>query len=205
MAIWRIGLTGGIGSGKSEVSRILARLGAPIIDADEITRRLEVRGAEGWAHLMREFGWPLVDAEGALLRRKLARLAFRDRRQLARLNALIHPLVRREMERELLRLEAQGARVAVLDIPLLVETGITGRVDEVWVVYSTPAQQMRRIMGRDRIGRGAALERIAAQMPLDQKLAYADRVINNTGTRGALKQEVQALWQDVIRRAGSVG
>lgn len=203
MAIWRIGLTGGIGSGKSEVSRILARLGAPVIDADAVTRRLEARGEEGWARLKREFGWPLLDAGGELMRRKLARAAFRDPKTLTRLNALIHPLVRGEMEREVARLEADGMPVVILDIPLLIETGVE-RVDEVWVVYSTPDQQMARIMGRDRVGREAALERMRAQIPLDQKLRYADRVIDNTGSRRALKQEVRRLWQDVIRRAGSV-
>lgn len=191
-----IGLTGGIGSGKSQVSAILHELGAPIVDADRITHRSQARGQAVWRRIWDDFGWAVLDANGELWRRKLGYQVFHQPKARMHLNALVHPIVRQTMKECLDALRARGEPLAVLDVPLLIEGGQHKMVDEVWVVYTDLARQIQRVMARDRVDRTEAERRIAAQMPLDSKLAYAGRVIDNRGSLDDLKEVVTRLWHE---------
>lgn len=192
-----IGLTGGIGSGKSSVSRMLASYGARIIDADQITHELERRGQPIWRAIYDTFGWAVLQADGEVDRKKLGHWVFSDPASRDKLNAIVHPAVRAEIRRQCQQAEASGVRVAILDVPLLIEGGLYRMVDEVWVVYARPEDQARRIQSRDGVGEESAWQRIGAQMPLKEKLGYADRVIDNTGGLDRLESVVRELWQNV--------
>lgn len=196
-----IGLTGGIGSGKSSVSRLLASYGAYIIDADQITHELERRGQPVWQRIVDSFGWGIVTADGQLDRKKLGRRVFGDAEERQRLNHIVHPAVQQEVRDRIARARDLKMPVAVLDVPLLIEGGLYRVVDEVWVVYAEPEQQVARIQARDGSSEAAARQRIAAQMPLKDKLAYADRVIDNCGGVDELEEVVWSLWQNVAAGA----
>ncbi|MCY0877848.1 MAG: dephospho-CoA kinase [Firmicutes bacterium] len=197
-----IGLTGGIGSGKSSVSRLLRAEGAWVIDADEIAHHLQTRGGAIWRQIVDTFGWWVLEPNGQLNRRKLGYRIFGNEKERQQLNALVHPAVHREMFRRLDEAKVQGCQVAILDVPLLIEGGLYRKVDEVWVVYATPEQQVSRIRSRDHLSPEAATTRIRAQMPLHEKLAYADRVIDNTGSLDELEKAVHQLWHEVVQGDG---
>ena len=185
-----IGLTGGIGSGKSTVSRQLSARGALVLDADAVAHELMARGQPVWRDVWEAFGWPVLDAAGHLNRARLGRLVFHSVSAREALNRLVHPAVR-----DALRCRtrtAAGAPWIVWDVPLLIEGGLFREVDQVWVVYATRAQQIERIAERSQCTREEAAARVKAQWPLEQKLAYADRVLDNTGTLEALAQQIQA-------------
>lgn len=196
-----VGLTGGIGSGKSQVSAILSRVGAPVIDADRLARQVERRGEPAWRQIIRLFGWSVLAWDGELDRRRLGRIIFTDSAWRDRLNAVVHPAVHRLMRSLVDAYQAQGERVVVLDVPLLIEVGLDRWVDEVWVVYATPEQQIERVCRRDHIGADEARLRVAAQMALTDKLKRADRVIDNSGRPEDLEAQVLDLWNDVRARA----
>lgn len=194
-----IGLTGGIGSGKSTVSRWLDQWGAPVVDADVLVRCLQSPGEPGWRAVFEHFGWSVVDCRGELIRKKLGRMVFQDPARRAELDAILHPLIERAILERLDELRRQSVPVAVLDVALLIEKGWNAMVDEVWLVRADEALQVDRICRRDGLSPQAARLRVAAQMPLEQKRKYADRVIDNSGTLKALKNEVRALWESVNR------
>lgn len=191
-----IGLTGGIGSGKSQVSAILHELGAPIVDADRVTRLCQARGHEVWRRIWEDFGWAVIDANGELWRRKLGYQVFHQEKARAHLNELVHPAVRHTMKALLDALRARGETIAVLDVPLLIEGGQHKMVDEVWVVYTDVDRQIQRVVARDHVDPTEAERRIAAQMPLESKLRYAARVIDNRGSLDDLKEVVTRLWHE---------
>lgn len=190
-----IGLTGGIGSGKSRVSAILKDLGVPVIDADALTHACQTRGQPVWAAIWHQFGWNILGSNGEILRRKLGYLVFHDENARKKLNQLVHPSVRALMAQGLDVFRQQGQTLVVLDVPLLIEGGLHKMVDEVWVVYADLPQQLSRIMERDHVDITEAERRVGAQMPLDQKLRYAQVVIDNRGTLDELKDVVTQLWQ----------
>lgn len=192
-----IGLTGGIGSGKSKVTAVLRHLGASVVDADALTHQIQGRGQPGWEAIRDAYGWSILSPDGEIQRKKLGFLIFRDPKQRIRLNEMIHPLVRQEMAKAIDRNRDQGIGITILDVPLLIEGGMYREVDEVWVVYTDLETQVKRIAQRDGIGREEALKRVTSQMPLEEKIRYAHRVIQNTGTVEQLKEEVQALWHEV--------
>lgn len=192
-----IGLTGGIGSGKSKVTAVLRHLGASVVDADALTHQIQGRGQPGWETIRDAYGWSILSPDGEIQRKKLGFLIFRDPKQRIRLNEMIHPLVRQEMAKAIDRNRDQGIGITILDVPLLIEGGMYREVDEVWVVYTDLETQVKRIAQRDGIGREEALKRVTSQMPLEEKIRYAHRVIQNTGTVEQLKEEVQALWHEV--------
>lgn len=194
-----IGLTGGIGSGKSLVSSMLRDLGAPVIDADLLTHQSQERGQEVWRNIWDHFGWSVLGANGDLARRKVGYQVFHRPEARLELNALVHPVVRHMMRAGLEELKAAGESLVVLDVPLLIEGGQHKLVDEVWVVYTDLPRQIQRVMERDHVGQKEAQRRIAAQMPLNDKIPYAGRVIDNRGSVDALKEVVTRLWQDAKR------
>ncbi|WP_053960926.1 dephospho-CoA kinase [Sulfobacillus thermosulfidooxidans] len=191
-----IGLTGSIGTGKSEVSRILQELGAQVIDADRLTHHLQQRGQEVWRAIWQHYGWSILGPDGQLLRRKLGHRIFLNPLERQGLNAIVHPVVQQHITRQLAELSHQGYRVAVIDMPLLIEGNWRHVVDEIWVVYAPLDLQLQRVVERDHLGKEEALRRIQAQMPIDEKLRYADYVIDNQGSLERLREQVTRLWRN---------
>lgn len=197
-----MGLTGGIASGKSTVAAMLRDLGAPVVDADAIVHRLQAPGGPAYGPIVAAFGPGVVAPDGTLDRRALAARVFADPEARRRLEAIVHPLVRQEMAAAVAALRQAGAPVAVLDVPLLVEGGLYRTVDEVWVVYVDPDTQVRRLMARSGLTEAEARRRIAAQMPLDEKVRYAHVVIDNRGSLAETRAQVERAWRRTLAAAG---
>ena len=189
-----IGLTGGIASGKSLVSRQLQELGAAVIDADRIARDVVQHGTPGWEMIVREFGKSVIGSDGELNRKTLGLLVFNNPTELERLNRITHPLILAEIERLLQKYGSGHESLVVLDAPLLFETGLGRFVDEVWVVTVDYQTQVKRLMARDRLTEQEARQRIAVQMPLEEKVRRADRTIDNRGTRSETERQVKEAW-----------
>lgn len=188
----RIGLTGGIATGKSTVGQLLAgRFGLPVLDADLYAREALAPGSPGALAVLDRYGAPVAATAGdAIDRAALGRIVFADPQERRWLEQLVHPLVRQRFEAELERLA--DSPVVVLMIPLLFEAGLESLCSEVWLVMCRPETQLRRLVGRDGLQQQEALARIAAQWPLARKQALADRLINNDGDSGALEQQLAA-------------
>jgi len=191
-----IGLTGGIGSGKSTVSAMLRDLGATVIDADEGARAVVQKGGPAFDEVVATFGREVVGKDGQLDREKLADLVFRDEAARQKLNAITHPRVRAWMAERMQAAPDAGAEVVVLDIPLLFESGSAEGMDEIVVVWAPEDQQVARAVGRG--GREADVRaRVKAQMPLDEKRARATRVIDNSGSIRQTLRQVEGLWKEL--------
>jgi len=192
----RIGLTGGIGSGKSTVATMLAERGAVIIDADQISRELVEPGGEALAALVTEFGPRILQENGSLSRGELAALAFSEPEATARLNAIMHPLIREESARRLR--EAPQAPAVVYDMPLLVETGQQDLVDLV-VVADVPEEvqldRAVRLRGLDPVD---VRRRMEVQASREVRLAAADVVIDNSGDLAQTQAQVSRLWDEIV-------
>ena len=193
-----VGLTGGIGSGKSAVSALLAARGAVVLDADRMAREVVDRGTPGLAAVVEAFGPDVLLPDGSLDRPALGRRVFGDPEQLARLNAIVHPLVGERYAREHAEAEASGARVAVHDVALLVESGLAERYDAVVVVAASPQTQLDRLVRLRGMDEQDARARIAAQAPLADKLAVATHVIHNDGPLEQLAPQVDRLWDELL-------
>ena len=190
-----VGLTGGIGSGKSAVSSLLASRGAVVVDADKVAREVVEPGSPGLADVAAEFGDDVLRPDGALDREALGKVVFSDPAALARLNAIVHPLVGARTGELIRQAEADGAQVVVHDVPLLVENGLASLYDVVVVVAATPATQLDRLVRLRGMSAEDAQARIDAQAPLADKLAVATYVIRNDGPRQDLGAQVEDLWQ----------
>jgi dephospho-CoA kinase len=197
-----IGLTGGIGTGKSAVSGFLRDLGVTVIDADEGTRAVQALGSEGLRRLVATFGPEILTSEGALDRARLGAVVFADAEARQRLNAIVHPLVREWMGERLREAAERGDEVVVLDIPLLFETRGTEGLDAVMLVYAPEELQLRRLVEQRGLDERAARDRIAAQMPIDDKRRLASHVIVNTGSLEDLRHQVERTWADVVSGSG---
>jgi dephospho-CoA kinase len=191
-----VGLTGGIASGKSSVATLLAARGAVIIDADVLARDVVAQGAPLLDEVADRFGPSVLAADGSLDRAALGRVVFADPAARRDLEALIHPAVRRRAAE--LESAAPAGAVVVHIIPLLVETGQSDRFDLVVVVDADESTQLARIRTRDGLDAGAGHARIAAQATRDHRLAAADVVIDNSGTRAHLEAQVSRLWQGLM-------
>ncbi len=191
----RIGLTGGIASGKSTVARKLKQLGAVTIDADVLARDVVALGTEGLKAVVARFGDSVLAADGSLDRSALARVIFADPQARADLNAIIHPLVR-ERAAELEAAAPAGA-VVVHVIPLLVETGQQDRFDAVVVVDTTVEEQLRRLTRRDGLTQTEAEQRVAAQASREERLGAATHVIDSSGPVRETMRQVGELWRSL--------
>lgn len=193
----RVGLTGGIASGKSLVAGMLRDLGAAVVDADRIAREVVAPGGPAYEEVVGAFGPGIVRPDGTLDRPVLAARIFADPAARRRLNALTHPHIRRRMAEEAARLAAASdAPVIVFDIPLLLET-TDGRdlgLDGIIVVFADDEVRVRRLMARDGLSEEAARGRLAAQMPLRDKVARAGWVIDNNGTPEDTRRQVKRVW-----------
>ncbi|MFA1548135.1 dephospho-CoA kinase [Actinomadura chokoriensis] len=195
----KVGLTGGIGSGKSEVSARLSERGAVVIDADKIAREVVEPGTPGLAAVVAEFGDDVLLPSGALDREKVGRIVFADPDRLAALNAIVHPLVGERMQ-ELMDAAPAGA-VVVYDVPLLAENGLAPMYDEVVVVDAPEKTQVDRLVARRGMTEEDARARMANQASRAERRAVATHVIENSGTLDDLKAQVDALWESLTRRA----
>ncbi|MFJ1799566.1 dephospho-CoA kinase [Streptomyces sp. NPDC088180] len=197
----KVGLTGGIGAGKSEVSRLLVTYGAVLIDSDRIAREVVEPGTPGLAAVVEEFGPDVLTAEGALDRPALGALVFADAGRLAALNAIVHPLVgARAAERE--RAAPEDA-VVVHDVPLLAENGLAPLYDLVVVVDASAETQLHRLVTLRGMTESDARARMAAQATREQRRAVADRIVDNDGPLEALEPQVRAVWEELVRRAAA--
>ena len=195
----RVGLTGGVASGKSTVSAILAELGAVVIDADLIAREVVARGTPGLAAVVTEFGPGLLTPDGDLDRPAMGALVFGDPDARKRLEAIIHPLVHARSAE--LEAEADDHAVVVHDIPLLAEVGRAGSFDAVVVVDAPTHVQLERMVEDRGWTREEAESRIAAQAAREDRLAIATYVVDNTGTLAELRDRVEQVYADLAGRA----
>ncbi|MEU6749416.1 dephospho-CoA kinase [Spirillospora sp. NPDC046719] len=195
----KVGLTGGIGSGKSEVSARLDERGAVVIDADKIAREVVEPGTPGLAAVAAEFGEEVLLPSGALDRERVGRIVFADADRLAALNAIVHPLVGERMQ-ELMD-AAPADAIVVYDVPLLAENGLAGMYDAVVVVDAPEETQLDRLTSRRGMTEEDARARMANQATREQRRAVATHVIDNSGTLDDLKSQVDALWETLTRQA----
>lgn len=191
-----VGLTGGIACGKSHVSRQLKALGVPVLDADAISHSLTAPGGAALPAIRENFGAAVFDGD-VLNRRALGAVVFGDAEKRARLEAILHPMVLETMLRET---EASSAPIVAWDVPLLFETGLDRKCDEVWCVYITPGEQLKRVMHRDRLSQEAAQARIDSQMSMQEKKDRAQHRISTMGARAATRRHVRGLLRDLKRR-----
>ncbi|MGW8354151.1 dephospho-CoA kinase [Streptomyces wedmorensis] len=195
----KVGLTGGIGAGKSEVSRLFVSYGAVLIDADRIAREVVEPGTPGLAAVVEAFGEDVLTEEGTLDRPRLGSIVFADPDKLATLNAIVHPLVgARSAE---LESRAAAGDVVVHDVPLLTENGLAPLYDLVVVVDASPETQLDRLVRLRGMVETEARARMAAQATREQRLAVADLVIDNDGPLDALAPQVRKAWDELERRA----
>ncbi|MEU4654251.1 dephospho-CoA kinase [Streptomyces sp. NPDC023723] len=195
----KVGLTGGIGAGKSEVSRLLVECGAVLIDSDRIAREVVEPGTEGLAAVVDAFGADVLAADGGLDRPKLGSIVFADQERLGVLNSIVHPLVRARSE-ELERAAAPDA-VVVHDVPLLTENGLAPLYDLVIVVDTDPATQLDRLVRLRGMTEPDARARMAAQATREQRRAVADIVIDNDVPLDDLRRRVTDVWAELAARA----
>ncbi|MCC3768452.1 dephospho-CoA kinase [Streptomyces sp. UNOC14_S4] len=195
----KVGLTGGIGAGKSEVSRLFASYGAVVVDSDRIAREVVEPGTPGLAAVVAEFGEDVLTPEGALDRPRLGSVVFADPGRLAALNAIVHPLVRARSA----ELEAAAAPDAVVvhDVPLLVENGLQSLYDLVVVIDASEETRLGRLVRLRGMKPEEARARMAAQATREQRLAVADFVIDNDGPLEALAPQVERVWKRLAERA----
>ena len=190
-----IALTGGIACGKSTVSGMLSLLGASIIDADQISRSLTAPGGAALPAIRQAFGDSVFHADGTLDRPALSAIVFADKAAIEKLNAITHPLVQQEMERQLAACRKQGSAVVVLDVPLLFEAGMQHMGELVACVTAPEEVQIARMASRNGYSREEALSRIRNQMPVEQKARLSDVVIDTNKPLAELEKEVETLYQ----------
>lgn len=191
----RVGLTGGLASGKSFVGRTLRDLGCHLIQADELGHAVLAPGAEAFDAVLAEFGSSILDESGNIDRRQLANLVFGNPGRLAVLNGLVHPaVIRREEELIAQAALADPRGIAVVEAAILIETGSFRRFDRLILVVCTEEQQIARAMSRDGIAREEVEARLRRQMPLEQKRQYADFVVDTSGTKENTVQQVRELY-----------
>ena len=199
-----IGLTGGIGSGKSTVAQFLAELGATIIDADKVWHEALKPNTEIWREVVAAFGTEIVTPNGEIDRKKLGKIVFANPEALARLNKIVHPRIYSMVKTQIEQYRRQGVRVVVfeapllIDVPLLMKAGepsLLGEVDEVWVTVAPESTVLRRVKEKFRLSEVEILARVHSQLPSEERVRQADVVINTDCSLGELKERVRALWR----------
>jgi len=192
----RVGLTGGLASGKTFVGNALQSLGCHLIQADELGHQVLLPGAEAYAAVVQEFGSDILDEHGAIVRRKLGTLVFNDPEKLARLSAIVHPaVIRREQDQVARIVEADPSAIVVVEAAILVETGSYLHFDRLIVVVCSPEQQLERAMHRDAYSKEEVIERISRQLPLEEKRSVAHFVIDTSGTKENTLEQTRAVYQ----------
>ena len=190
-----IGLTGGIGSGKSTVSQFLAELGAVILDADRVGHEALKPDTEVWCEVVAAFGRQILTPSGDIDRTRLGELVFGKPESLSRLNQIMHPRMYDMVKTQLEEYRRQGVDVVVVEAPLLIEAGWTSLIDELWVTVASESTVLRRLRERTGLSQAESLARIRSQLSSEERIKHADVVINNDGDLGELKARVEELWQ----------
>jgi len=190
-----IGLTGGIGSGKSTVSGFLAELGAVIIDADKVGHEVLSTSSQVRREVLATFGWQIIAPSGEVNRKKLAEIVFKDPESLSKLNQIMHPRMYDTVKAQLEEYRKQGAGVVVLEAPLLIEANWTSLVDEVWVTVASESTVLRRLKEKFGLSEPESLARIGSQLPSEERTKHADVIIDTDCALGELKVKVKELWQ----------
>jgi dephospho-CoA kinase len=197
-----VGLTGGVASGKTAVSQVLKEEGAYIIDADQIARELVQPHTPAWNELIRAFGQEILQEDGSIHRKKLADKVFAEPEQRKLLNQILHPRIKEEMDR---RAKAIGEKdpeaIVVIDAPLLVELGEHREMDKLIVVTTTQTQQVERLKDRDGTGPDEALRIVSSQMPMEEKVKFADYVIRNEWSLEETKKRAKEIFKDLKNMA----
>ena len=194
-----IGLTGGIGSGKSAVADLLHQFGASIIDADRLGHEAYTPNSEAWRQVVAAFGEDILTTEGEIDRRKLGAIVFADPDQLARLNGIMHPLMARMVEQRKAQLKASGETVAVVEAAVLFEAGWDSLVDEVWTTNASNDAVVERLRQRNGLSEEEAKKRINSQMPAEERNARSHVVVDNSADLAALERAVSDLWQNRVK------
>jgi dephospho-CoA kinase len=198
----RVGLTGSIAVGKSFVSGVLAELGCRVVDADVVARRVVEPGAEGLRRIEEVFGDSVLKPDGTLDRAQVSAIIFKDEAKRELINSLLHPLIIAEQDELMRRWEREEPRgVGVVDAALLIESGGHGRFDKLVVVHCRPEVQLERLMRRNGYSREEAAARIAAQMPQEEKLRYADFKIDTSGSFEETRQQTEEVYAELRRLA----
>ncbi|MBI3953556.1 MAG: dephospho-CoA kinase [Chloroflexi bacterium] len=195
----RIGLTGGVGSGKSTVAKILAELGALVLDADKLGHQVYAKGTSGWAQVVKEFGQGVLTADGEIDRKKLGAIVFADRARLKRLEDIVQPEIGRKAVEIFDEKEKEGVQVGVLEAAVLFEAGFDRLVHRVWVTYAPEEVVIKRLTSRDGLPLPPeeARRRIAAQMPIDEKAQRAQVIIRTDCTLEETRAQVVAAWNSL--------
>lgn len=189
----KIGLTGGIATGKSTVGRILRQKGIIVISSDELAHQAMLPGSATYQLIVAEFSPKILTTDGEINRRLLGEIVFKDEAARKKLEQIVHPFVINGIRKSLELYSKQGVRIVVVEIPLLFEVGLTDLFDQIWVVSSTFESQLQRIHERDGLTEEEAKKRIAAQLPLKEKEKRADVVIKNDSNLDSLEKQVVAL------------
>ena len=192
-----LGLTGGIATGKSTVTGMLRERGIPVIDADQIAREVVEPGKPAYEAIVRHFGRDILLEDGQIDRKGLGEIVFSDESERQKLNAIVHPEVRRVMREEAEAAEANGADIVFMDIPLLFESKLQHMVEKIVVVYAPCDMQLARMMERDELEEEQAQKRLRAQFPIDQKKLEADFLIDNSFSREETERQVEALLAEI--------
>ncbi len=194
-----IGLTGGIGTGKTQVSRVLGELGAKVINADLLGHEAYRPNTQGWKEIIDTFGEGILAPSGEVDRKALGAIVFGDAAALQRLNAIVHPRIYAMVQERIDGLAAKGHEVAVVEAALLVEAGWTDIADEVWVTTSCESAVVDRLRARDGLVESAVSVRVRSQMDQGDRVCYADALIENEGTLSQLRDSVKKLWETRIK------
>ena len=195
-----IGLTGGIGSGKTTVAQFLKELGAVVIDADKIGHEVLRSDAEVWQEVVAAFGEGVLTPNGDISREKLGRMVFGAPESLLKLNVIMHPRIAERVRAQLEGYRKQEVGVVVIEAPLLLEAGWASQVDEVWVTVASEATILKRLKERTGLLETESLERIRSQMSVAERMKKADVVIDTDCELGELKERVAELWQELVSR-----
>ncbi|MCS6885475.1 MAG: dephospho-CoA kinase [Acidobacteriota bacterium] len=191
----KVGLTGGIATGKTHVARRLSELGCLVYDADQIARSVVRPGTTGLAQVVEEFGQEILTTEGTLDRAKLGSIVFADEARRLRLNQILHPLIVAELDKLIAEAESlYPGGICVIDAALMIETGSYKRYDALIVVYCSREEQLARLMKRNSLNKQEAEARIAAQMPVEEKIKYADYVIDTSGSYEQTRKLVDEIY-----------
>jgi len=189
-----IGLTGGIGSGKSTVSQFLAELGAVIIDADKVGHEVFKPDTDAWREVVAAFGTEIVKPSGDIDRKKLGKIVFGKPKALARLNKIMHPRIYAQVKAKVEEYRRRGVKVVVLEVPLLVEADWASLVNEVWVTVAMESTVVRRLKEKVGLSEPEILARIRSQLPSAERIKHADVVIDTDCDLDELKEKVKRLW-----------
>lgn len=199
-----VGLTGGIASGKSTVDAILKDLGAYIIDTDRIAREIVMPNRPAWYEIVAHFGSKIVLSDGNINREVLGETIFKNAAERLHLEKIVHPYIEEEVKVCIKKAEKVGHKIAVIDVPLLFEVGWQQKVDAIWVVYVSGEVQLARLKNRNRLTDQQAMDRIGAQMKIEEKINQADVVIDNTLDIENTRKQVVAEWDKLCQKVGHI-